>query len=228
MSTLDSPSQSSVSAEVDPTFRALRAVFRPYEYQAFAGSSTSKILGHYRAVGTATAAAYASNAILGAFRYTDANSFAVILQVQLIVSVVTAVTAQRVDPAQLFVARGYTAADVTNATTLTTSGNNQKLRSSMGTSLATVTVTSAAAGQTGGTKVVDANPVGQTGMGGIGGLGTASGSGPNWLYKQDEFGAHPLVLAANEGILVQWGATAVATGTVEATIQIDWAEVPAF
>lgn len=228
MATLDSVQNPGVSEEVDPTFRAGRVALLPLEYKTLQG----KVLGHYSAVGTTAAAAFAANSNLAAFRFTDPTNFAVILRVWVSAQVVTAVTAQRVDALNLFVARGYTARDATNATAISFANpNTNKLRSTMGTTLMTAgnfDVASAAAGVSAGTKTVDANPVSFLGLSGsaaIAGVGTgASGD----LYKWDRLGQHPITLSQNEGILVQWGATALATGTATLTVGIEWAEVAAF
>ena len=47
MSTIESPTQISVSAEVDPTFSSLRVVLRPHEFKGPLGSNVG---GQYRQV----------------------------------------------------------------------------------------------------------------------------------------------------------------------------------
>jgi hypothetical protein len=225
MATLDSLLNPGVSAQVDPSFLALRVGVRPLEYQS---ADKTKLLGHYRTAFLAAALAPTANAIMAALRWTDPNNLCVPLRIAALVSVATAVTAQRLDPLALFIARGYTAADGTGATAIVTTNNNQKVRANMGTSLAALSVTSAAGGMTGGTKTVDANAIGFAGLSGaaaIAGLGT--GAPLQDLYSIDAV-KHPVVLGVNEGLLVQWGATTLATGTIVVGFQFEWAEVPSF
>lgn len=225
MATLDSVLSPGISEEVDPTFRAGRVSLRPLEYQTIQG----KILGHYSAVATNTASAFAAASNQAAFRWGDPTNFCVIQRVWAAVNVVTAVTAQATGPLQLFIARQYSARDATAATSVafTASGTN-RLRGIMSGSLIGVNgnfdVGNVAAGVTGGTKVVDTNPIGFIPLSGLVTIGT-SVSGD--LYKWDKLGGHPIVLAANEGLLVQ-NTTLLATGTVSLTIGIEWAEVAAF
>ena len=225
MATLDSVQNPGINAEVDPTHRALRVSVRPLEHQTLAG----KILGHYRIFGQTSAIAPTANAVLGLLRWTDPTNFLVIKRVYATVTDVTAITAQRTDPLLLLVARSYTVAETTNVTQLTISGNNQKVRANMSTTLAaSVAVASAAAGMTGGTKTNDANAFGALafGMGvAFGGLGTGDQGD---LYKWDQLGQHPIVLQTNEGVLLTWGTTTLATGTVTVGFGIEWAEVSAF
>jgi hypothetical protein len=224
MAFIESQLSPGVIAEVDPTFKALRTALRPLEY----GNVQGRILGHYRAVAVTTAAAPAANSVLAALRWTDPASYLVLLRARCFITVVTAVTAQRNDPLVLTVARSYTARDATNATAVVISGNNQKARSNMGSSLvANLDVASAAAGLTGGTKTVDANPHYSVNIGASGLVGLGTNGGGEFMNAENNY-LHPIVLGANEGILVDWGATILSTGTVTATVELAWAEVTLF
>jgi len=142
-------------------------------------------------------------------------------------TVVTAVTAQRTDPVVATIGRAYTAAHTTSATTISLTGNNNKTRTSpMGTSQANLLAASAAAGLTGGTRTLDANAFGIAPITNIVGLGT--GTLLQELYSWESLGMHPVVLAANEGVEVAWGATAIATGTISVNILMAFAEVIVF
>lgn len=225
MATVDSPSQG-ISQEVDTTFKAARVSLRPIEYVSYAQGGQQRVLGHYRTSVNIAAALWAANANLAAFRFTDPNSVAVILRVTTSPDVVTAITAQRVDPLALFKATSYTVAETTNATTVAI-GASGKMRSTMGNALSSLQIASAAAGLTGGTKTVDAQAMGFVPLSSL----VAIGSGPPGaldLYKYDTLVAHPLELLQNEGFLIQWGATALATGTLEIGLTIDWAETAAY
>lgn len=214
-------------AIIDPTFAALRAVLKPAEYvvPGFTG-------GHYRAVGLTSAIANAANAVLADFFFQPTNNalVAVIKRIRAHLYVATAVTAQRTDPLVVTFQRSYTAQSTTNATALTLSAHNAKMRTgTMGTPIAKIGMASVAAGITGGTKTADANAFGSaplSGSGAIAGLGTGSG----WLdlYKLDDHGDHPPVLAASEGFSVLNGATAIATGTVITAVEVEWLEALQF
>jgi hypothetical protein len=211
---------------VDSTFFAARASLKPCEYQ-FPGFSG----GHYRAVGLTSAIANAANAVLLDFFFQPANNtlVAVIKRIRAHLYVVTAVTAQRMDPLVCTFQRGYTTQSVTNATALTLSANNAKMRTTpMGTAIAKIGVASTAAGITGGTKTADANPFGAAplSVAAIAALGTGSG----WLdlYKADDHGDHPPTFQVSEGFTVANGATAVATGTVITAVEVEWLEALQF
>lgn len=235
MAFLESQAFPGIVEEIDPTFRAGRVSLRPIEYGVPAGIGPSgKYLGHYAQVGTIAAIAPAANASLAAFRWADPTNFALLLRVWISIQVVTAVTAQRLDAILMSVARGYTVRDLTNANGIVIAANTGKMRTApMGSSLIGVSgnfdMANLAAGLTGGTKTLDANPMGFAGLSGaaaIAGLGTGL---PNTdLYKGDKQGNHPQFFNTQEGFLVQWGATALATGTITMTVGVEWAEVAYF
>lgn len=215
--------QPGVEAAIDPLFQAARFSARPIDY-----TNLGQNLGHYALVATTSAALWSANAILFAFRWTDPSRFSVIQSLSVGATVVTAVTAQRVDPVVATIARSYTVRDLTNATVVTMSGNNQKQSTKMGTSLiGNIDVASAAAGLTGGTKTLDANSIGFSSMPGLLGLGTAVAN-TVVLDPNTGDGEHPIILAANEGLVVSWGPTALATGTATVTVKVRWAEAIQF
>jgi hypothetical protein len=212
-----------VEQAVDPQFLAARVSLRPLDY-----TGAGRVLGHYRTAFSTTAAAPAANSVLAALRWTDTGSFLVLNRILVGVTVVTAVTAQRQDPIVATVGRAYTVAQTTNATVISLAGNNNKMRTApMSASLASLLAASAAAGLTGGTRVLDGNPFGQAALSpALIGVGTGV---PNQeLYAWEAFGMHPIVLGANEGVELAWGPTALATGTVTVNITLAWAEVVVF
>jgi hypothetical protein len=215
-----------VELGIDPTFNALRASLRPLDY-AMAG----QILGHYRVAATTAAIAPAANAVLANFRWGDLSRYAVIQRASIAISVVTAVTAQRTDPITLTVQRGYTANETTNITTVTPTQNTGKARVNMGSSLVSqIGVASLAAGISGGVRTADVQAESALAVVGSGAGLTVIGSGQPMddLIRYDQITMHPLTLSANEGFLVQWGPTALATGTVEITVVLAWSEVVTF
>lgn len=228
MAVIESPSKSAVQAEVDPIFAAMRVTLRPLDYTSIQGTMGGKVGGHYRAFAYTSAIAPSANVVLANLRATDPGLLIVVTRVSVVVTVATAVTAQRNDPIGMFIARNYTVEETTNATAATLTGLNARLRSTiMSGPTATVRTTSNAAGMTGGTKTVDSNAVGLAGPNqALVGLGT--GWPAQDIFQNEANGAHPIVLQQSEGLVMQWGATTLATGTVVVGVGFCWAEVPAF
>lgn len=204
--------------EVDGTnFRALRTARRPMDYGA---------LGSYAVTGRTgvMAAGLAANSEIFQLRWTDATRLCVITSVHCsggggIVAFAAGVTVM-----ELLVARSWTVAG-SGGTAISLATNNQKLRSSMGTSLVNDVRVASTAALTAGTKTLDAQP-----MGSIVSSVTATAGTPLWpaahLYEMIENDAHPIILAANEGIVVR--ATVPATGTWTAAIDVTWMEMAAY
>ena len=207
-------------AEVDgTTFRAIRVTQRPLDYGA---------LGHYRvAVTVGLLATQAANGTLFSLRWGDATRLCVVQNIRLQCIQTAAATATIMPSFEVFVARSFSASD-TVGTAVTTTGNNMKKRTSMGTSLVTdMRFSAAAAGLTAGTRTLDANalfqmPTNQT-------ITT-----PNPVVYTAGMDATdgtdmPVVLAQNEGIIVR-GPTVVfgAAGTANLLVDIAWAEVNSF
>lgn len=208
--------------------------------QTWAGPFGAAVVsgGHYRAYATTSAIAPAANAVLANVRWvatptvtttqppTTGPQVMVILRVAVQVAVVTAVTAQRIDPLVGIVQRAYTASETTNATAVTLTTNNAKMNTKFPTPTVTqFAVANLAAGITGGTSTADANPFGIAAINGTTLVGIGTGSNVIDLYRHDVAqGEYPLVHATNEGFKVQWGATALATGTVEVTVGVEWME----
>lgn len=193
------------------------------------------INGQYRAVGVTTAAAPTANSVLLSARFVGgvfpAPVFMVPLRIAVGITVVTAVTAQRTDPLALFVARSYSANESVNVASVTLTTNNAKARTTYPSSVlganGQLAVATATAGISGGTKTLDATPFGTAVISGIGALGT--GMPMTDIYRADVVhNTQPLVLANNEGFVVSWGGTTLATGTVTVSIEVDWAEVDRF
>lgn len=212
--------------EVDPTYDALRVSSRPLDV----GS-----LGHYRlsmASGT-VAAALAANAELFQFRWTDATRLCVIHKVLLSAGANVAATAAGLVTLELAVARGWTIAG-TGGATATITGNNQKTRTSMGTTLLGEARCATTAALGAGTKTLDTQGIGNV-MVGIGTGAITVSPTLNLIEKTDmveiDDGAsmHPVILAQNEGLVLKNGATAwPATMTWGFAVTVVWAEVAAF
>lgn len=188
-------------------------------------------LGHYAvAVTLAIPVSASANGHRFAFRWTDATRLAVITRIRIWDLQLAAATATIYQGWQGFIARSFTTAHTTNATALTITGNNMKKRTSMGTTLvgSITNSTNVAAGMTGQVATLDTSPFME--------LGTVQTiTTPNttlWSTERDfgvADGAHPPVLAQNEGIIIV-GPSIVsgAAGTQQLGIEFSWAEVSVF
>jgi len=214
-------------AEVDGTsYRALRVQARPLDV----GS-----LGHYRlSVATGTiGAALAANGELFQFRWTDATRLAVVEKILISGGANVAATAAGLVTLEATVARGWTGAG-TGGTPATITGNNQKARSSFGTTLLGEARIATTAALGAGTKTLDSQGVGNITLGiGTGAITTAVNL--NLFPKTDllEIDAegliHPLVFAQNEGFVIKNGATVwPATLTWALGVTVIWSEIAAY
>lgn len=206
-------------AEVDGSvYRAMRTTLRPIDYGSFGSFRLSGLSG-------TMAAGLTSNSEVFQFRWTDATRLCVVTSVLWdgLSGSATAFTAgfAKVD---MLVARSWSA-DGSGGTTLTPTGNAQKMRTSMATSLVGGVRVASTAALTAGTKTLDANPIGQYSAA----IGTATST--QWmpqfdLHHIDPGGESPLILAANEGFVVR--ATVPGTGTWQFGVTVCWTEVSAY
>lgn len=213
-------------AEVDGTsYRALRVANRPLD----AGS-----LGHYRvsmATGT-IAAALAANAELFQFRWTDATRLCVVHKILISAGANVAATAAGLVTLEAAIARSWSAAG-TGGTAATLTGNNQKTRTSMGTTLLGEARCATTAALGAGTKTLDTQGIGNLTFGiGTGAITVAADLSlfpKTDLLEMDANEPHPVVLAQNEGFVIRNGATAwPAAMTWGLGVSIVWAEVAAY
>ena len=206
-------------AEVDGTnYRAMRGTLRPIDYGALGSYRMSLLSG-------TMAAGLAANSEVFQFRWTDATRICVVTSViwDGLSGSATAFAAgfSKVD---MLVARSWTA-DGSGGAAATISGNNQKQRTSMGTTLLGAARASSTAALTAGTKTLDTQAVGQYSAA----IGT--GTSVQWmpqfdLFHADPGGESPLILAQNEGFVIR--ATVPATGTWQFGATVCWTEVAAY
>jgi hypothetical protein len=206
-------------AEVDGTnFRAMRGTLRPIDYGALGSYRMSLLSG-------TMAAGLAANSEVVQFRWSDATRLCVVTSIIFdgLSGSATAFAAGfgKVD---LMAARSWTA-DGSGGSAATISGNNQKQRTSMGTTLLGAARIASTAALTAGTKTLDTQALGQ--------YSAAFGTGTSvqWIPQFDLFhidpgGEHPLVLAQNEGFVLR--ATVPATGTWQFGVTVCWTEVAAY
>jgi len=206
-------------AEVDGTnYRAMRATLRPIDAGALGAYRLSLLSG-------TMAAGLAANSEVFQFRWSDATRLCVVTSVLWdgLSGSATAFTAGfgKVD---LLVARSWTA-DGSGGSPATLSGNNQKQRTSMGSTLLGAARISSTAALTAGTKTLDTHAHGQYSAA----FGTATST--QWipqfdLFHADPGGEAPLIFAQNEGFVVR--ATVPATGTWQFGVTVCWTEVAAY
>lgn len=201
------------------TFRALKVQSMPLDYGSLGIYRFSHLSG-------TMAAGLAAAANIWSFRWGDATRLCVFQKLVMdgLVGSATAFTAG-FGSVRAFFARSFTASDSAGSA-LTLTGNNGKLRTSMGTTLVTDLRASATAAVTAGTRTLDTQPVAQHSIS----FGTAANvtyvlpATP--LFNEDINGSMPLVFAQNEGLVVQ--ATVPATGTWQFGLTSMHAEVTAY
>lgn len=195
-------------------------------------------LGHYaiQAETGTIAAGMGANGILFAARWTDASRFAVVYEIGVCMfrNITTGFAIGNWNFRLLF-CRAWTADD-TGGTTLTISGENNQLRTSMGASLFGAIRIAAAAALGAGTRTPDTQALNAI----YGRVPVTIGvqivplstvadlaAGPVIpLFSRDPASEHPIVLAQNEGIEIQGNVPA--TGTWNAAFYMKWAEVTAY
>jgi hypothetical protein len=123
----------------------------------------------------------------------------------------------------LYVARAFTAPD-TGDITVPLTGNEAKLRTSMATSLATI-VHSQTQALTPGTRTLDAGAAERWIVAAPTTTLTPFAPSPQKFFEKLQ-GEHPLVLAQNEGFVIQ--ANVPATGVWTWCLTCEWDEVPIF
>jgi len=214
-----------IVAEVDGTgFRALRVTARPADYGA---------LGFYRLSmfsGT-MAAALGANSEIFQFRWPDATRFALVQRISISAGILAAATAAGLIALRATIARAWSAAG-SGGTRATLTGNNQKLRSSMGTTLVNDAGICTTAALTPGTKTLDAQDIGvfTTGMGtaAITALQQMVLCPPTELLDLNGPLDHPIVFAQNEGFIIRSGAAMPTAMTWHFGVNVSWGEVAAY
>ena len=218
-----------IIAEVDgTTFRALRVTMRPIEYGSLGAYKISMTSG-------TMAAALAAASEIFQFRWPDATRFAVVARAAISAGMNVAATAAALIAFKLTAARAWSVAG-SGGTRATLTGNNQKLRTSMGASLLNDVGIATTGALTAGTKTLDAQDLGAVSIGiGTGAITTA----PNLpvcplteLLNYGDMASHPLILAGTsggEGFVIRTGVNAFpAAMTWSFSVNVSGAEVAAY
>lgn len=214
-----------VVAEVDgTTFRALRITARPIEY----GS-----LGMYRVGGASgtMAAALAALQEIFQWRWADATNLGLVYKVSIAAGLQAAAGAAVGQHFYMTICRAWSAAG-SGGTRFTLTGNNAKLRTSMGSSLVNDAGISTTGALTAGTKTIDATHCGVVSFGiGTGAITTSPSTTLlplSFLFDSDGEGQHPIVCAQNEGFIVRNANAMPASMTWVFGVNVVWAEAAAF
>lgn len=163
-----------------------------------------------------------ANAPIYAFRYTPSvvGSIAVIKRVNISVGDAGTAFAAGTATFSLYAARAFTASD-TGGTAGTLTGNNGKLRTSFLTTGVGQIMIATTAANSAGTRTLDTDPLGVVSMGITATAGAAILTQAALLDPKNA-GDTPLMLANNEGFVIQ--ATVPATGTWTVSVWVEWDE----
>lgn len=201
--------------EVDANTLAAHATLRPEDYGA---------LGIYSIAGASGIMAAGFTAFSTAFSFrwgVAAAKYALVHRVRISMAIDTVAMPAGVCGFDMFVARGWSAAD-TGGTGLTPTTNNGKLRTSMATSAVSDIRISSTTNLTAGTRTLDKLAIGIL----VAGTGEATIGKqliPPTLIFDQRPGDMPLILAGNEGFVLN--PYVGATGTWKFAVQVDWSEV---
>lgn len=206
-------------AEVESTMRTLRVTQRP-----------GQVLGSYRLASfTGLMTGIAANGTIFSMRWTDATNLCAIKSLKVGYAVITGFTAAQELGFDAVVARGFTASDSTQ-TQLVLTGNNQKKRTSLATSLfaATDVRISGTGAITAGTRTLDAQPVMASAAKTLAAAATVQDARFEALIDMTDGTDYPIVLAQNEGLVVRNSVLMGAAGTVRGFVEVVWDEVATY
>lgn len=200
--------------QVDPSHQAAHSTLFPYEALAWGSIGAQS--------GALTTVAAAGGVF--SLRNTSTNLIA-IRRIGVGFIATTAFTTAQIVDYGLFIARGFTAADSGGTSVVVSASNNTKFRTSLAVPNIDARIATTAA-LTVGTRTLDANSVAQIG-GWSGALGVGIAPTPNNLHTHDT-GDHPIILAANEGIVIENLTVMGAAGVGRLYVNIEFAELAAF
>lgn len=188
-------------------------------------------LGHYVITGVtgAIGAGAGADSEVFQFRWTHASNVAIVTSIYITGMRATTAFAVGTIDIKATIARAFTAAG-TGGTAQTLTTNNQKMRTSMGTTTVGEIRVATTAALGAGTKTLDAQNVGQLLGHSSGGFGSATPIIGSIYVPRDgqlfrarvEAGEHGIALVTNEGFVVR--ATVPATGVWNLGVQVHWAE----
>ena len=218
MAIIQSGANSTNLLTVDPTFNAIRNSEHPPE-----------ILGAYQiglTSGALTVAAAGSTVY--SFRWSPATStnLCMIRRVEIGFSTITAFTAAQSLQYSMQIARQWTASDTGGTAAAFTQTNTGKFRTVMPTSAfaggGQIMIANTGA-NTAGTRTLDTQAIGFV-QGASTAVGTVLTAAP--IY-QHQAGDYPIILAVNEGFIINNVTTMGAAGVINLTVNVEWFELAA-
>ena len=199
---------------VDPTMKAARVVIKPDE-----------MLGAYQlSVASGALTTVAAGAPIFSFRYAPNNStVCVIKRISIGFVCTTAFGAAQAMGYGVYVARSFSGSD-SGGTAATLTGNNNKYRTSLATTAVTDLRIGTTAALTAGTRTLDAQALG-TNYFYVPGVGTSLTQTDLISYDANDY---PIVLANNEGFVINNLVLMGATGVGTAVVNVEWFEANAY
>ena len=221
MSIIQTAAASSGSAVVDPTMQAIRFSERPPE-----------ILGSYQyAITSGALTVVAAGGLVFSFRFNPAvvTNLCMIRRVEIGFATTTAFTAAQTLQYSMQIARAFTAVDSGGTSGAFTQANTGKMRTSMPTSQMSLTGSNIQIATTGamsaGTRTLDTQPMAY--MSGSVPASTAINNIPLTAIYQHQSGDYPLILAYQEGFIINNVQTMGAAGVGNLTVNVQWMELSA-
>ena len=218
MAIIQSGANSTILQTIDPTMLAARTSERPPEcLGAYSMGLTS---------GALTVAAAGSTVY--SFRWAPATStnLCMIRRVEIGFSTITAFTAAQTLQYSMQIARQWTASDTGGTAAAFTQTNTGKMRTVMPTSAfaggGQIMIANTGA-NTAGTRTLDTQAMAFT-QGSSTALATTMLNNP--IY-QHQTGDYPLILAANEGFIINNVQVMGAAGVINLTVNVEWMELAA-
>jgi len=213
--------QNDVAAKIGGSvFGALHGHIKPLEYGA---------LGHYRTTHrVALVATQAANSRLWEIRNPGTN---LIIPTRMSVQWLAtgAHTAAIEDSLDLYKVTGFSAVDTTNTTSPSASVIRGTMAAAPGSAIVRgLTAAGNAAGMTGGTLTKDTNSLYQLPQWFQATLSTTIVTPASRDFFAEDFGEHPIVLGANEGLILENRVLLGAAAASSVYIDFSWAEVTAF
>jgi hypothetical protein len=220
MSIIQTAAASSGSAIVDPTFQAIRFSERPPE-----------ILGAYQlALTSGLLTAVAAGGVVYGFRFgpTVTTNLCMIRKVEIGFSTTTAFTTAQAVQYSMTIGRSFTVPYGTGGTAAQfTQTNTGKMRSSMPTSQMSITSGNIYISNTGAITGATITPDTQA-IAYASGASTAVGTVmPMTAIYSHQSGDYPLILAANEGFVINNVTTMGGVGVINLTVNVEWMELSA-
>lgn len=184
--------------------------------------------GHYRVARTLTPAATTLAGILWTMRNPTGSGLVMLLhKLTLRVVQVGAPSAAIQDTFNAKIARSYTVADATGSASISPAANMQEVRTSMASASMQLREANVAAGASGGTKTLDTDGFVTGSVWVAAALASGLGNGPVTVLDYVPLvasGEHPIVLAADEGVVISNGNAFGAASGIVLMLDMAWAE----